>query len=291
LKSFKRSLGEERGESGMSILRYIDSDGHEQDVDDVNHLHYLIKSRQIGQDSLIWDDDETRWIPSRNHEFFRRIRDIAAETPPAETRRVRTLAPPAAPPEPRQPDPPPVPRISPPQTTPYYTSPLMQHRNSTPHPTINKGVQEKTEISWFWPIKSREEALEIVQLASWLLFIVAGLLAILSLVASIYPDVGLHWQDYVLDLVLYAAFGTWLRWGNSRVAALLSFSMALLSLGTTVAAKAGLTEGGKNIWLAVGAAWATAKAVEATFKLHGRFKEVSDPLSQAQHQGPWSLKQ
>jgi len=32
----------------------------EQDVGDINHLHYLIKSRQIGQDSLIWDDDETR---------------------------------------------------------------------------------------------------------------------------------------------------------------------------------------------------------------------------------------
>jgi hypothetical protein len=75
---------------------------------------------------------------------------------------------------------------------------------------------------------------------------------------------------------LYAAFGIWLRWGNSRVAALLSFSLALLSLGTTIAAKAGLTEGGKNIWLAVGVVWATAKAVEATFKLQGRFKEVSD---------------
>ena len=53
----------------------------EQDVGDINHLHYLIKSRQIGQDSLIWDDDETRWIPARDHEFFGRIQDIAAETP------------------------------------------------------------------------------------------------------------------------------------------------------------------------------------------------------------------
>ena len=99
-----------------------------------------------------------------------------------------------------------------------------------------------------------------------------------------YPSVGLQWQDYILDLVLYAAFGIWLRWGNSRVAALLSLSLALLSLGTTIAAKANLTEGGKNIWLAVGVVWATAKAVEATFKLHGRFK-MSDPLSQAQHEG------
>jgi len=275
----------------MAILRYIDSDGHEQDVGAVNHLHYLIKSRQIRQDSLIWDDDETRWIPARDHEFFRRVRDIAAETLPSEMRRVRPAPVPAVPPEPPQPDRPSVPPTSPPQTTPYYSSPLMQHQNSAPHPAISKGVQEKTEISWLWPIKSREEALEIVQLASWLLFIVAGLLAILSFLASIYPDVGLHWQDYVLDLILNAAFGVWLRWGHSRVAALLSFSLALLSLGTTIAAKAGLTEGGKNIWLAVGAAWATAKAVEATFKLHGRFKEVSNPLSQAQHQGPWSLKQ
>jgi hypothetical protein len=41
--------GQGAGESGMAILRYIDSDGHKQDVDDVNHLHYLIKSRQSGK--------------------------------------------------------------------------------------------------------------------------------------------------------------------------------------------------------------------------------------------------
>ena len=189
-------------------------------------------------------------------------------------KRIAPAPPHAVSPEPRQPDRPSVPPTSPPQTTPYYTSPLMQHRNSTPRPAISKGVQEKTEISWLWPIKSRKEALDIVWLASMLLFVIAGFFAVLSFIASMYPSVGLHWQDYILDLVLYAAFGIWLRWGKSRVAALLSFSLALLSLGTTIAAKAGVTEGGQNIWLAVGVVWATAKAVEATFKLRGRFMEV-----------------
>jgi len=140
----------------------------EQDVGDINHLHYLIKSRQIGQDSLIWDDDETRWIPARDHEFFWRIQDIAAETPPAEMRRVRPPLPPVAPPEPRQPDRPSVPRISTPQTQPY-TSPLMRHRNSTPDHRVSEEVQ-KAEASWFWPIKSREQSLETVRHVSTLLF-------------------------------------------------------------------------------------------------------------------------
>jgi hypothetical protein len=63
----------------MSVLRYIDGDGREQVVDDVNHLFEVIKARQIQNNSLVWDEGERRWITARDHEFFRRIREIAAD--------------------------------------------------------------------------------------------------------------------------------------------------------------------------------------------------------------------
>src|SRR6516165_2182451 len=63
----------------MSVLRYIDGEGRERVVDDVNHLFELIKSRQIQSTNLVWDEGEGRWISARDHEFFRRIREIAAD--------------------------------------------------------------------------------------------------------------------------------------------------------------------------------------------------------------------
>ena len=62
----------------MSVLRYIDGDGRERVIDDVNHLFEAIKARQIQNNSLVWDEGECRWVTARDHEFFRRIREIAA---------------------------------------------------------------------------------------------------------------------------------------------------------------------------------------------------------------------
>jgi hypothetical protein len=47
--------------------------------------------------------------------------------------------------------------------------------------------------------------MEIIWLVSMLQFVMAGFLAALSFLASMYPDVGLQWQDYILkskDIVL-----------------------------------------------------------------------------------------
>jgi hypothetical protein len=48
----------------------------------------------------------------------------------------------------------------------------------------------------------------------------------------------------------------------------------------TIAAQLKIIEGGKNIVLALIVFWSAAKAVEATFKLRGRFKQeetVAEP--------------
>ena len=63
----------------MSVLRYIDRDGRERVIDDVNHLFEQIKCRQIQDSSLVWDEGESRWITARDLELFQRIREIAAD--------------------------------------------------------------------------------------------------------------------------------------------------------------------------------------------------------------------
>ena len=96
----------------MSLLRYIDAEGRERDVEDVNHLYELIQRRHVGYDSLVWDEDEKRWLAARDHKRFRRIREIAAASPP-----------------PLQPWSTPVPRPAVPAAQPrqqVYKSPLMQ---------------------------------------------------------------------------------------------------------------------------------------------------------------------
>jgi hypothetical protein len=64
----------------MPLLRFIDPDGKEQDVADINHLYELIQASRIGYDSLIRDDIAGRWMPARDHELFVRIRNIASQT-------------------------------------------------------------------------------------------------------------------------------------------------------------------------------------------------------------------
>jgi len=129
------------------ILRYIDAEGREQDVDDVNHLYELIQENRVSFDSLVWDDEERRWVAARSHEFFRRIREIAAASPPQ-------LQPWSAP-LPRQPTSsvPPAPQV--------YKSPLMQHRDPAPEAAASAPKEPKS--NWLKAIKTREEALKTIK--------------------------------------------------------------------------------------------------------------------------------
>jgi hypothetical protein len=66
----------------MPLLRFIDPDGKEQDVADINHLYELIQTGRISYESLAYDDKAGRWMPARDHELFVRIRNIANQTAP-----------------------------------------------------------------------------------------------------------------------------------------------------------------------------------------------------------------
>lgn len=250
---------------GMSLLRYIDPEGREQDVEDVNHLYELIQSKRVGYETLVWDDEERRWVAARDHEFFRRIRQIAAASPtpqpvaaasPAEAKRMPAGAPQV------------------------YTSPLMQHRN----PISDDGgrAPEKPKSKWFKAIRTKEEALKTIKDTSSAFFVVAALQgAIGAWLAIQYPDAGFDLGETMVDVAIYALCAVWLRWGRSRAAAVILLVAATVALAMTIGAQLKIVQGGKNVWLALIVFWAAVKAVEATFKLRGRFQRdlpAAEPL-------------
>jgi hypothetical protein len=223
----------------MAILRFIDADGRENDVEDIDQLYELIQARQIGLQSLVWDDREQRWQVASDHEFFRRIREIAAAA--------STAAP-----------------VQPP-LQPWAKPPIDPPKPSKP---------AKKESFWFKAIHTREEALKMIRDTSNSFFAIAALQCVIGVwMATQYPDTGFDVSDTIITVTIYVIFAAWLRWGRSRKAALVLLLAATVALATTLAALLKIIPGGRNLWLSLIVFWAGVKAVEATFKLRGRFKE------------------
>jgi hypothetical protein len=91
--------------------------------------------------------------------------------------------------------------------------------------------------------------------------------------ATQYPNSGFDIGESIIDVALYGVCAAWLRWGRSRAAAVILLIAAAVALGTTIGAQLKIIQGGKNVVLALIVIWTAVKAVEATFKLHGRFKQ------------------
>lgn len=71
---------------------------------------------------------------------------------------------------------------------------------------------------------------------------------------------------------ILGAGSLWLFLRRSRAAAVLLLLYALSGAGITLAIRSGVPlEGGKNVMLALIIVWTAIKAVEATFRLRGRF--------------------
>jgi predicted ferric reductase len=117
----------------------------------------------------------------------------------------------------------------------------------------------------FSKIETRDDALKAVKDTSMGFFVVAALQAALSFLVGF---------SVLVDAALYVIGGFFVRRFHSRVAAVALLLLALVAAGVTVANKLGENlGGGNNILLAVIVLWAAVRAVEATFKLHGRFSE------------------
>ena len=127
--------------------------------------------------------------------------------------------------------------------------------------------EKKKKAGLFAKITNRDEALKTIKDSSMGLFFVAALQAGLGLFAA---------PSMLIDGILYAVLAAILLKWKSRVAAILLLLLGGAALVMTALNMAGVTnEGGRNITLAVIIFWVAIRAVEATFKLHGKFATES----------------
>jgi len=127
----------------------------------------------------------------------------------------------------------------------------------------------------FSKIESREDALKVVKDTSIAFYWIAGITAVLTFLVGL---------GTLIDAVLFAVLAFLLRWFTSRVAAVVLVVLAGGGLIMTGFNRFGGGEGGNNIIVALILFWASIRAVEATFKLHGEFSAVDleDPHSERQ---------
>ena len=113
-------------------------------------------------------------------------------------------------------------------------------------------------------ITSKEIALKVIKESS-LIFILIGIYqGVFSYLAGLYSG--------LIDSVLYIALGLILRQWSSRTAAVILLILGLIAFAVTLSNRMGyMTEGGSNIFFAVILLIVAIRAVEAAYKLHGRF--------------------
>jgi hypothetical protein len=116
----------------------------------------------------------------------------------------------------------------------------------------------------FKAITSLQQANAVVKNASTAFFVLAGLQGTVGLIVN---------RGLIVDAVVLAVVALLLRLLRSRIAACILLLLTSVMLGTTVMTLLQIAQlGGGNILLAVAAFLIACKSVEATFKIHGRFK-------------------
>lgn len=133
-------------------------------------------------------------------------------------------------------------------------------------------ARARQQSSMFKAITSREEALKTIRDASIGFFVLAVIQGAIGIFMM---------PSMLLDAAILAVLAGLLYWLKSRIAACLLMVMASTMAVTTVLTLLGMAEfGGRNIVLAAIVFWTAIKAIEATFKLHGRFQEVPSSLDE-----------
>lgn len=115
----------------------------------------------------------------------------------------------------------------------------------------------------FAKIRQQEDAVKVVGAASLAFFIAGGLFMILS-----------HWygSELLVNGLAYVVLGFLLRQFKSRMIAILLLLLAIVTALMAIGVFSGHGfSGGLNIILAAIVVWVGARAVEATFKLRGKY--------------------
>jgi hypothetical protein len=123
-------------------------------------------------------------------------------------------------------------------------------------------VNKKNRL--FSPITTGDDALNMIREASIAFFCLAALQGLLGMALA---------PAMLIDALIVAVLaGILMKW-RSRIAAVGLLLVSGAGLAVTVLDRLGVTaEGGKNIFLAVIMLVVAVRAVEATFKLHGRYR-------------------
>lgn len=118
----------------------------------------------------------------------------------------------------------------------------------------------------FAPIQDRDGAIALARDCG------AAFVVIAAIQAALAYWIGL---SILIDAAIYALCGFLIRFRLSRVAAVIAMLLALVAVGVTILNLIGRTRsGGVNIGLALILLVSGVRAVEATFKLKGRFTDV-----------------
>jgi hypothetical protein len=143
--------------------------------------------------------------------------------------------------------------------------PLPTARIYAPIPRAAPEPEASTKKGLFSRIESRADALKLAKDASTGFFVLAALQGLIGFFLM---------KGMLADAILFAILAAGVRKWHSRFAAVLLFMASAAGFVVTVLNRAGVTSlGGKNIFLGVFMLILAARAVEATFKLHGRFSE------------------
>lgn len=128
----------------------------------------------------------------------------------------------------------------------------------------------KKKNSPFAAIDSRSAALEAIQMSAIAFVLVGVIQGVFGAFISL---------SLLYDAALFIGLGLLLSFLKSRIVALVLLPLSVIMLVFTVLNSAGLTNnGGSNVFLGLVVCWAALRAVEATFKLHGRFAHEPDEV-------------
>jgi hypothetical protein len=162
------------------------------------------------------------------------------------------------------PPPPPPPSQQPPSGTPsWFAASTLGAAVSTPPPWATRSATDAPtaegtplppgkKVVWFSKIETREQAIQIVRIASVFYFVAAGIQVLLGLALN---------RMLLIDAVVFIVGGIVLRQLNSRIAAVVLLVDACVGVLLT------LTSGGLPFLAALGV-WVGVRATDATFKLN-----------------------
>lgn len=126
-------------------------------------------------------------------------------------------------------------------------------------------ANEKKKSGIFSKITNREDALKVAKDCGNGFFVVAAIQGGIGFFIA---------PSLIIDAAIYALCGYFIRFKLNRTAAVIALILSSIALVTTFLNKMGQNVGGgNNIFLAIIIVITAVRAVEATFKLHGRFKE------------------